>query len=313
MSSVSSYEYTPDHDEDRPDRSRAKRVLRRLDGCLDELEKAHEHNSMFVTAAAAATIGAHVPAVSAGMLIVDAIELVLREQEQYLIRDVRDPVPYPSRIGLTVEKPANAQPPASGDQGARALTERIRRATRHVCLLLLEAHERRVWLALGYRSWEQYVRQEFGFSRTRSYELLDQGRIVLAIKSAASLTDLPDISPYAALQLKHHLGEVVSVIRERTAGLPEQRAMAIVGEVIDERRAWVVRDDRRLRPRHVEAEDSEAIDIVLLRRAVELLARMPPAAEAVAFASADRTPLLASVERAIRWLTEFAQESRRRV
>src|SRR5205085_3735221 len=59
---------------------------------------------------------------------------------------------------------------------ARAATERIRTATRFVCLLLLEVHEGRGWLALGYGNWERYVQSEFGMSRSRSYELLDQAR-----------------------------------------------------------------------------------------------------------------------------------------
>src|SRR5882757_7608139 len=85
---------------------------------------------------------------------------------------------------------------------ARDLTERIRNATQHVYMLLLEAHARRAWIALGYRSWERYVQSEFGISRSRSYQLLDQGRVTTIIQSTAGLSRPLDIHPYAAAQLK---------------------------------------------------------------------------------------------------------------
>jgi hypothetical protein len=40
---------------------------------------------------------------------------------------------------------------------ARELTERIREAAETVYELVLEAHDRNVWEALGYGSWQDYV------------------------------------------------------------------------------------------------------------------------------------------------------------
>lgn len=60
--------------------------LRRLDDCLDVLEQAHELNLTVVNERIAALVSARVPTVSAGMLIAQAIEEVLREQEPYMVQ-----------------------------------------------------------------------------------------------------------------------------------------------------------------------------------------------------------------------------------
>lgn len=60
---------------------------------------------------------------------------------------------------------------------ARALTYRIRKAGDEFAALLLEAHDGEAWRALGYESWTAYVEAEFEFTRRRSYQLLDQGRV----------------------------------------------------------------------------------------------------------------------------------------
>ncbi len=60
--------------------------LRRLDDCLDLLEQAHEINLTAVTEEMAERLSERVPAIRPGMLITDAIEEVLREQEPYMVR-----------------------------------------------------------------------------------------------------------------------------------------------------------------------------------------------------------------------------------
>ncbi len=47
--------------------------------------------------------------------------------------------------------------------------------------MLLEAHERRAHVALGYASWEVFVETEFGMSRRNAGYILDRGRLAHAI------------------------------------------------------------------------------------------------------------------------------------
>ena len=60
--------------------------LRRLDDCLDVLEQAHELNLTEVSERMAEALSERVPTVHAGMLIADAIEEVLRQQEPYMVQ-----------------------------------------------------------------------------------------------------------------------------------------------------------------------------------------------------------------------------------
>src|ERR1700730_18013897 len=124
---------------------------------------------------------------------------------------------------------------------ARLLTERIRTATRQVCLLLMEVHERRAWVALGYSSWEHYVQREFNISSSRSYELLDQARVVLELRRSAGIQVVPDVSAYVAVQIKPRLQQLTESIRERVSGAPQTDAIGIVSELVEEHRVHAAR------------------------------------------------------------------------
>jgi hypothetical protein len=60
--------------------------LRRLDDCLEVLEQAHELDVMVVTERIADLLADRVPTVKVGMLVADAIEEVLRQQEPYMVQ-----------------------------------------------------------------------------------------------------------------------------------------------------------------------------------------------------------------------------------
>src|SRR5258708_38582552 len=97
-------------------RERDRQRLRRLDGCLNALENANERECTVVPEPVAMRVQPLVPAVRAGMPIPEAIDLVLREQQQHLAGDPDDAV-----------DPLDVA-------GAKELTERIKRATRQVCM-----------------------------------------------------------------------------------------------------------------------------------------------------------------------------------
>src|SRR6202049_5180063 len=60
--------------------------LRRLDDCLNILEKAHELDMTLVTAGMADALSERVPTIREGVVIADALEEVLRQQEPYMIQ-----------------------------------------------------------------------------------------------------------------------------------------------------------------------------------------------------------------------------------
>jgi hypothetical protein len=265
--------------------------LRVLDACLTELEEANERDEVAVSEALASRLGEHVRSLVPGMTINEAIELVLREQEPHL----RASSGESARSPRTVREPLDA--PA-----ASALTERIRRAQDHVCLLLLEAHEGRAAATLGYRSWAQYVQREFGLSRRRSYELLDQGRVIRAVQAAAGMRGIPHISAHAAEEIKAQLQDVTSAIRRRVDGLSETDRQAVAMEAVGAARARARRlaepDDR-----HQGAEPA----VGQLVEAIDVLATMPPPEEIACRITPEQACRLHRLEGALRWLAEFAQ------
>jgi hypothetical protein len=69
-----------------PDGEDRRQRLRRLDDCLNVLEQAHEMDQTVVTERMAQALSERVPTVQPGMLIADAIEEVLRQQEPYMVQ-----------------------------------------------------------------------------------------------------------------------------------------------------------------------------------------------------------------------------------
>jgi hypothetical protein len=99
---------------------------------------------------------------------------------------------------------------------ARKITDAIRGQVDRVWRLLVDAHDGQAWVALGYSSWDAYVRAEFGMSRGRSYQLLDQGRVIAAIGDASGdVSTTVDISERDARDLKDQLPAATAAIRAR--------------------------------------------------------------------------------------------------
>ncbi len=197
-----------------------RRRLHRLDGLLGRLEGAIENGECSLTSALAADLSSEVPAVCTGMSIFDAQDAVFAAQAACMStisvdrRTTRGEF-FPSQPSIDdagVEEQA-----VMAESEARALTLRIKEGFASVCLLLLEAHEGRAWVALGYRTWECYVRMEFALSRSRAYELLDQGRLHRALQVAIGNDNVPPVSGRIAASLRPVLGDVIASVRKGIA------------------------------------------------------------------------------------------------
>jgi hypothetical protein len=321
------------------ERTESREQLRLLDACLYELENANERDEIRVSPELAARLRLHVPSVVPRMLISEALDCVFQQQERYLLCDEHDDdpddeageeavrLPLRARLGCVWTDTCRPADPLD-EPSARTLTELIRQASSQVCILLLEAHERRAYTALGYPTWEQYVRREFSLSRSRSYELLDQGRVILAVQVAAGLEVMPDISAYAVAQIKPHLDDVLDAVRVRARGIEGDEALAVVSNVVSEWRArvaprrppacepWLAAGGSA--PRVIDGGRVDyprrpwGPDLPSLYGVVERLAAMPPASQlapAVPECDADR---LRDLETATGWLNDFTSAWRRR-
>jgi hypothetical protein len=125
----------------------------------------------------------------------------------------------------------------NAEQAAR-LTERIKSSIDNLWELIVEAHDGKAWQALGYESWKGYVTKEFKMSERRSYQLLDQGRVVKALTVAAAPTEprfSPGISERQARRIKPRLQEVTDAVEAKVAdGMDPKEAIREVVDKLDE-------------------------------------------------------------------------------
>lgn len=124
---------------------------------------------------------------------------------------------------------------------ARAITTRIKEAAESIWSLLLEAHDRKAWTALGYRTWADYVQVEFDMGRAHSYRLLDQGRVIREIGSVSPSGDI-QLTEAETREIKPVLAAVKDEIAEAVKDIPADQpdvVQAKAREVIDQARSRV--------------------------------------------------------------------------
>lgn len=118
---------------------------------------------------------------------------------------------------------------------AGMLTAKIKGHVSQAWLLLLEAHDRHAYTALGYSSFGAYVETEFEMSRQNAYRLLDLGRVIREIEEAAGVSRArdngddvppPHLSQREAAELKDNMDDLAEEIRNRRdAGETPSEAM----------------------------------------------------------------------------------------
>lgn len=144
---------------------------------------------------------------------------------------------------LVIDPASAKRRPILTQDEARMLTTEIQRTSVRLWLLVTEAHDRSAHFALGYDSWDDYVRAEFKMSPSRSYQLVDTGHVMREL--AVGGYDVDTMSPPPT--------RVVSRIKNR---LPEVRRAAKAANKAGEDPIKVLRDLAR-EPR-VPAQRGEA-------------------------------------------------------
>lgn len=258
----------------RPDGWRDRR--RMLDACLSALEDESEQGHRYVSSDLASLVRRAMPGIRAGDVIREAIELVFQEQER-TCRVLQASV---------ITSVAKESETFRRDE-ARALTEQIKAGLHATTLLLLEAHSKRVWQVLGYSTWEDYVRREFNFSRSRSYQLLDHGRVLRVLMASAKLSSVPDVSAYAAAQILPRLDEVAAAVAQRmTPGMDERAIRQSIHAIVESFRAPISR-----------ARESVALTVLADVTMGQDVAALPPTTPQ---ASSDVAALKGIIEQSLR-------------
>ncbi|EST17884.1 hypothetical protein [Streptomyces roseochromogenus] len=186
-----------------------------------------------------------------------------------------------------------AQPPLTTTQ-AREVTTRLREAMddvrRSMAVLaarVRDAHAARVWLPLGYGTWEAYCDAEFGISRAQAYRLLDVARTLAAIHRAVDAgtetSRTRDTGPASAAVLDYGLSQraliavssrtddVTELITRRLATLAHSGLQALDAATVRAVVRQAVRDVRTAPPPPT-AGPTEDPALAELRRVVDELA-----------------------------------------
>jgi hypothetical protein len=144
---------------------------------------------------------------------------------------------------------------------AKELTQRIKRSAEATWKLLAEAHERKAWKPLGYKSWKAYAEAEFGMSESNAHRLLNQAHVAKALTAASGDARTPARgSPTArqAERIKPKLDEATTEVRERVeAGETPER---VVPEVVQKYGGPPPRSDEQEDPPPSSSADEAGID-----------------------------------------------------
>ncbi|MFF1360238.1 hypothetical protein [Streptomyces sp. NPDC058297] len=132
--------------------------------------------------------------------------------------------------------------------GLREAMDDVRRSVAVLAARVRDAHAVRVWLPLGYDSWESYCASEFGISRAQAYRLLDVARALAAIHGAVTagteVSPARDSDPGAVAALDFGLsqraliavsarsGDVAELIARRLATLAHSGLKALDGPTV---------------------------------------------------------------------------------
>lgn len=159
------------------------------------------------------------------------------EDELDNITDIIGPDTTATSAAEHIITPNNDNPGDLTREEAEELTASIQSTVTAVYVMLARAHQGRAYRALGYDTWEQYVKDQFDFSVRKSYRLLNLAETVKAIEEAAP-TDTPiSITITEAQDIKRELPKVTARVKEETAGKTPEESAEIIQTIVDDTRA----------------------------------------------------------------------------
>ena len=119
---------------------------------------------------------------------------------------------------------------------AQILTNAIKSATSLLHVLIAKAHEGKAYLAMGYNSFEEYVKTEFDISRSRAYQLLNLSNTIKAIENVVPDGAEFKVTEAQARDIKAILPKVIEDIEKEIDSNEEVDTNEVVNNVINEAR-----------------------------------------------------------------------------
>lgn len=118
---------------------------------------------------------------------------------------------------------------------ATMLTEDIKSTTTALYALLKQAHDEKAFIAMGYKTWTEYVEKEFDFSRARSYQLINQANVIEQIEESSGFPIY--ITERDARAIKKRLPEITEKLKTevKEADLEREEAERVAKEILENR------------------------------------------------------------------------------
>lgn len=118
---------------------------------------------------------------------------------------------------------------------ASMLTEDIKSTTTALYALLKQAHDEKAFIAMGYKTWTEYVEKEFDFSRARSYQLINQANVIEQIEESSGFPIY--ITERDARAIKKRLPEITEKLKTevKEADLEREEAERVAKEILENR------------------------------------------------------------------------------
>lgn len=144
-------------------------------------------------------------------------------------------------------------------EDANKITEAISHTTGALWSLLYTAHSRKAHLALGYKTWNEYIDEKFGISRSAAHALVTQGAVIETLTSVAPEGTKLHFTQAQARAVKKSLDAVASIAAERTVGKTPEEAQEIINEIVAEREEQDKADREALKAKR-EAERQKKLE-----------------------------------------------------
>lgn len=129
------------------------------------------------------------------------------------------------------------------EEQAREMTEAIKYTTNALYALVKKAHDEKIFLALGYKTWGEYIKNEFNFSRGRSYQLISQAEVLEKLELATDGVPVY-ITEKEARAIKKKLNVITQKIQDGiTDGMTDEEKAQYAEDVINQHKEKTQKED----------------------------------------------------------------------
>ncbi len=125
---------------------------------------------------------------------------------------------------------------------AEEVTEAIKSYATATWVLVKRAHDGKAWKSLGYSTWADYVKTEFDMSTSRSYQLINQAKVIAALEDAAPSGTKLLLTEAQTRDIKQQLPRITEKVKKETVGDDPAMAASKINDMVQKEREAIHND-----------------------------------------------------------------------